>query len=173
MVGEVVDFQVSENARPLVFSQGTYAQASQHVETVNTDAPEIDSQQDFLNDHLPYLLRFAYNRVSRALYQRLNDTTGVSPEQWRAYASLSDGKAMALEVLAKIVMQPQYVLRDTLASMGTDNVQLTDSSAQLTSQGLALANQLLTLAKQFESELSQQLTNDGMAELKDNLQKFC
>ncbi len=173
MVGEVLDYHFRENARPLVFSQGTYAQANQHVETVTQNTSEVNNRQDFLNKHLPYLLRAAYNQVSRTLYERLNAAAGVSPEQWRAYACLSDGKAMALETLAKYVMQPQYVLRDTLATMGADHVQFDADSAKLTNEGVRLAQQLLTIAAQHEDELATRLDSINLTAIKQNLRQLC
>lgn len=169
MVGEVIEYQRLDNTRPLVFSQGTYAQASQHVETFDAPQTELFEQQDFLNNHLPYLLRSAYNHVSRSLYQRLNAATGVNPEMWRVYACLADGQTMPLETLAGYVMQPLAVLRDTLGGMGAANIQFDADSAQLTEAGVRLAQQLLAIAIQNEAELSDRLQAVSLTALKHNL----
>ncbi|WP_367107021.1 flavin reductase family protein [uncultured Psychrobacter sp.] len=175
MVGEVIDYKITENERPLVFSQGSYAQASPHYDSLNNslDANQMETigQREFLDDHLLYLLRAAYNQLSEVFYQRLNTATGVSPDMWRIYACLADGQPLSLDVLEGFVMQPRDALLDTLASIGS-NIHLDNETVQLTDKGMQIAQKLLMIEKEYKQEVSNRVDDNSYAEMKRTLRKL-
>lgn len=171
MVGEVVKYYLTENARPLVFSQGSYAQANPHYHTFDRQQIETLTQQDFLNNHLLYLLRATYNRLSEEFYERLNIVAGVSPEMWRVYACLANGQSLSFEILSDFVMQPPEALLDTLNSI-KPNVQLNDKEAQLTNEGVQIAQKLLLIAEQYKIELSNRVGTNKYEIMKNTLREL-
>lgn len=177
MVGEVIDFSLAESGRPLVFSQGSYSQASQHVEMKKNQQSQggtFTIQQDFLNNHLLYLLRGAYNELSQSFYQKLNESKGISPEAWRVYACLADGNKMSLATLSDYVMQPQPSLIDTLSLMGNAQVTIDfgTNSACLTASGRETATALIDLSHQHDIELAGHLSSENLDEVKRILRKL-
>lgn len=168
MVGEVLEYSVTQNARPLVFSQGAYSQASPHYDVLNTKQVDVLSQHEFLEDHILYLLRASYNQLSQVFYKRLNEAEGVSPELWRIYACLADGNALDLDSLGVFVMQPRRDLLDSLTSMGA-HVQCDAQTAELTEAGISRARKLLSIEKQYKQELASRVGADNYNEMKETL----
>lgn len=172
VVGEVVDYTIS-HARPLVFSQGSYAQTIQHLDTRKVSERIGSSQavEVFVADHLLYLLRCNYNNHHMKLYQLLEDMMGISPEMWRVYACLSDGNAMAIELLQIFVMQPEIALTDTLEAIGSDHIIMDEhnNTAQLTEKGLQLSCKLVGIAKDYEKRLAEKLGGNSLVQLKEGL----
>lgn len=171
MVGEVVDYNVTPNARPLVFSQGSYSQASPHYDVSNTQQVEVLRQHEFLEDHILYLLRVSYNQLSQVFYDRLNEAAGVSPEVWRIYACLADGNPLELDTLGGFVMQPTRALSDALNSMGA-HVQCDGDTAKLTEAGVQVACKLLAVEKQYKKELADRVGADQYDEMKETLRQL-
>lgn len=171
MVGEVVDYKITENTRPLVFSQGSYSQASLHYDVLNTEQVDKVAQQDFLEDHLLYLLRVAYNQLSKVFYDRINTVAGVSPETWRIYACLADGELLDLDTLGRFVMQPRSALLDTLTRMSPDT-QFDDKTARLSKEGIEIAQKLLMVEKQYKKELSERVEAGSYDAMKATLLKL-
>lgn len=168
MVGEVVDYKIADNARPLVFSQGSYSQASPHYDVLNTKQVDVLNQHDFLEDHILYLLRASYTQLSNVFYDRLNEAAGVSPELWRIYACLADGNPLDLDSLGHFVMQPKTALLDALKSIGA-HVQCDTQTACLTADGVQIAQKLLTIEKQYKKELADRVEGDSYNEMKKTL----
>lgn len=171
VVGEVVDYKITNNARPLVFSQGSYSQASPHYDVLNDNQEALINKHEFLEDHLLYLLRASYNQLSKVFYERLNAIAGVSPEAWRIYACLSNGEALELSELGYLVMQPINALLDTLSRIGP-NVQFDDKTASLTDSGMKVAQKLLMLEKQYKLELSNRVDGDNYQKMKKTLRSL-
>lgn len=171
MVGEVIDYKIADNARPLVFSQGSYSQASPHYDVLNVNQEAFMGEHEFLEDHLLYLLRAAYNQLSKVFYERLNVTAGVSPEVWRIYACLANGKPLELDLLGRFVMQPRSALLDTLTRIGA-SVQFDDKTARLSDEGVQIAQKLLMLEKQYKKELSNRVEGDRYNEMKKTLREL-
>ena len=171
MIGEVVDCKVTENARPLVFSQGAYSQAIPHYDTTNTKQVEELNQHEFLEDHILYLLRASYNKLSKVFYDRINISGGVSPELWRIYACLSNGNSLNLDTLGSFVMQPKQALLDSLDSMGS-NAKIDAQTVSLSDEGVEIAQKLLKVEKQFKQELANRVEGDSYQEMKTTLRNF-
>jgi len=171
MIGEVVDYKMTENARPLVFSQGSYSQASPHYDTTNTKQVEVLDQHEFLEDHILYLLRASYNKLSKVFYNRINAATGINPELWRIYACLSEGNSLNLEKLGSFVMQPKQALLDSLDSMGS-KVKIDDQTVTLSDEGVEIAQKLLKVERQFKQELANKVEGDSYQEMKSTLRNF-
>ncbi len=171
MIGEVIDYNVSENSRPLVFSQGSYSQASPHYDVSNTKQVDAVDQHEFLEDHILYLLRASYNKLSKVFYDRLSVVAGVSPDLWRIYACLSHGKSLSLETLSSFVMQPKQALLDSLDNMGS-NAQIDGQNVCLSEEGVEIAQKLLMVEKQFKDELANRVEGDSYQEMKNTLRNF-
>ena len=171
MIGEVIEYKVSENARPLVFSQGSYSQASPHYDVSNTKQIEKFDQHKFLEDHILYLLRASYNQLSKVFYDRLNMAAGVSPELWRIYACLSDGNSLDLETLGSFVMQPKQALLDAVDSLGS-NILMDGESVCLSEEGVKIAQKLLKVERQFKQDLANRVEDDSYQEMKSTLRKY-
>lgn len=168
MIGEVVDYKITDNARPLVFSQGSYSQASPHYDVSNTKQVEVLNQHDFLEDHILYLLRASYTQLSKVFYDRLNQAEGVSPELWRIYACLADGKPLDLDILGQFVMQPKSALLDSLKSINA-HVECDAQTACLTAEGVQIAQKLLTIEKQYKKDLANRVEGKKYDEMKETL----
>lgn len=168
MVGEVVDYKITENTRPLVFSQGSYSQASLHYDVLSTEKVEAGAQKEFLEDHLLYLLRAAYNQLSKVFYERIGTVAGVSPETWRIYACLACGEPLDLGTLGRLVMQPRSALLDTLNRMSPD-VQFNEQTAHLSPKGVEIAQKLIMVEKQFKKELSERVESGSYDAMKATL----
>lgn len=169
LVGEVVDYRYRDIHQPLVFSRGSYAVSVSHpaMAKSGSDTPVTE----FIGDYLLYLLRETYNRFSQELYPKLKEQCGVTPEEWRILAVLSDCEQMAIADLAPLVMQPEVALSQTaewmvdkglLSALGSEQVALTDS-------GRTLAAELLALAKSHEAEVLGQLPAEQATLLKQSL----
>lgn len=174
LVGKVLDFHLSsESQRPLVFSQGSYAQAVPHA--ISTVATEEMSphQQAFLDNHLLYLLRRTYNKHSNQLYRLFEEQLGISPEKWRVFASLSDGQTMSLDKLSELVMQPYDRLLDTLDSMDKSHLIIDNKQAQLTDKGQSISQQLLNIATQYDENLVTGIGQDNRQQFYQNLKLLC
>lgn len=169
LVGEVKNFRHNENQSPLVFSQGSYAQVVPHVSSAQATETLSQHQQAFLDNHLLYLLRNAYNTHSHELYQIFADEMGISPDQWRVLASLSSGESMPLSELCELVMQPYDRLLDTIDSMDKEHVAVIQKQGQLTEKGLALSHQLLAIAHQYDKQLADKIGQKNMQQFKEEL----
>ena len=96
---------------------------------------------------------------------------GVTPEEWRVVAILSDHAQMNISDLAPLVMQPEAALRETAGWMA-DKGTLTfvnDDMVALSATGTLLASQLLNIAKVHEANVLSALPEDQVNLLKESL----
>lgn len=70
----------------------------------------------FVDGYLSYLLAAASERVSRDFHRQLRPY-GLSVANWRVLATLSDGDALSVGALARIVLFQQPTLTKLLARM--------------------------------------------------------
>ena len=172
LVGEVVDYRYKDIHQPLVFSRGSYAVSASHPAMVKPTA--TNGASEFVSDYLLYLLRETYNRHSQELYPKMQQECGVTPEEWRVVAILSDNAQMNLSDLAPLVMQPEGALRETaewMADKGTLEF-VNDNAVALSAKGTVLASQLLNIAKVHEANALAALPEDQASLLKDSLRSI-
>ncbi len=171
LVGEVQDYRYRNGAEPLVFARGSYAVSSTHPAMSNPS--ERSDSDEFVGDYLLYLLRETYNRYSQELYPKLHQVGGVTPEEWRVLAILTDRAVIDFESLAPLVMQPLGALRETVEWMENKALlNVKNNEVSLTQDGVALAEQLLTLAKSHEAEAMSALSQEQSELLKSSLRSI-
>lgn len=161
VVGEVVNYRHSESTSPLVFAQGSYAVSMQHP--CSMKRPEDGLQKEgFLDNYLLYLLHAAFTRASSKLYPRFMSECGITPEEWRVFTLLSEKSSIAEEQLARMVMQPLNVFRQTAERMMTKGHVTTDAEGYfgLTEAGSALSEALFTIAKEHEASVLKELPEE-------------
>jgi DNA-binding MarR family transcriptional regulator len=72
----------------------------------------------FVDDYLSYLLAAASERVSREFHRQLRPA-GLAVREWRVLATLSDGDALSVGDLARIVLAQQPTLTKLVARMAS------------------------------------------------------
>jgi flavin reductase (DIM6/NTAB) family NADH-FMN oxidoreductase RutF/DNA-binding MarR family transcriptional regulator len=175
LVGEVIKYEFDDAKSPLVFSRGSYAISAVHPDMSQTSSLENELGVGvFVEDHVPYLLRKAYNACSQDLYPDLKKECGVNPEQWRVLACLSGNSKLSIKDLAVLVMQPENTLSETLDWMTEKGyMKISDENLiSLTVIGESLAAQLVRLAKQHEEQTLSSLSEGQALALKEGLRSI-
>jgi len=169
VVGEVLEYSHSGSISPLVFSQGSYAVSMQHPSSMRRveDDPKSDG---FLDNYLLYLLHAGFAAASSKLYPRFMSECGITPGEWRVFTLLSEAPCISEERLARMVMQPLNVFRQTAESMlAKGYVQAGSDGLSLTKEGLTLSEVLFSIAQEHESSVLSVLTEDAVISLKASL----
>jgi len=170
LVGRVEQFAEAE--RPaLAFHVGGYRVTSHHPESLlRPDGAR------FIDDYLLYLLARASHQASRQFHLQLKSLKIPIPH-WRVLATLSDGDAMTISTLARIVLFKQPTLTKVIDRMA--KLRLVKRSASptdrrqvlvhITSEGRRVVRRLLKRAKRHESEALAAYTDAEAAQLKASL----
>ncbi len=170
LVGEVKAYRYNDATSPLVFARGSYAVSSPHENMAKSNSTDTGAE-GFVGDHLLYLLRETYNQYSSELYPKLMDECGVTPEEWRILAILSDKGSISVSELAPLVMQPDVALSQTadwMLNKGLIQYQ-GKNSMSLTEAGKTTADQLLAIARQQEADVLAKLPEEQAVLLKQSL----
>jgi flavin reductase (DIM6/NTAB) family NADH-FMN oxidoreductase RutF/DNA-binding MarR family transcriptional regulator len=155
LVGHVERFAEADRSA-LAFHLGGYKVTSHHPES---DATARKSQ-DFIDDYLLYLLARASSLASGQFHELLK-AREVPVPRWRVLATLSDGEALTISALARIVLLKQPTLTKVIDRMekaglverGTSPADGRHVLVHITREGRRAARELLKLAKTHESEL--------------------
>jgi flavin reductase (DIM6/NTAB) family NADH-FMN oxidoreductase RutF/DNA-binding MarR family transcriptional regulator len=154
LVGQVERFAESDRTA-LAFHAGAYRITSHHPE--NLARPESER---FIDDYLLYLLARASHLASGQFHARLKKLDMPVPH-WRVLAALSDGDALTVSTLARIVLFQQPTMTkviDRMAKLGlverrpsaTDRRQVL---VHITRKGRSAVRGLLKQAKRHEAEI--------------------
>ncbi|MBI3507218.1 MAG: MarR family transcriptional regulator [Proteobacteria bacterium] len=111
----------------------------------------------FVDDYLSYLLSAASERVSREFHRQLRPY-GLSVHKWRVLATLSDGDALSIGALARIVLMQQPTLtklvarmaKDGLVNVGTDPDDRRRTLVRIAEPGRTMVAPLVVRAKAHE-----------------------
>ncbi len=111
----------------------------------------------FVDDYLSYLLAAASARVSAEFHRQLRPF-GLSVPKWRVLATLSDGEAMSVGELARIVLIQQPTLtklarrmaRADLVELATDAADRRRTLVRISAAGKRAVRPLLRRAKAHE-----------------------
>jgi DNA-binding MarR family transcriptional regulator len=112
---------------------------------------------NFVDNYLSYLLSAASERVSREFHRQLRPY-GLSVHKWRVLATLSDGDALSVGDLARIVLMQQPTLTKLVARMAqggflslrTDPADRRRTLVRIAEPGRRKVNPLLARAKAHE-----------------------
>ncbi len=170
VVGEVIDYRHNESLSPLVFAQGSYAVSMQHPCSMKRSEDDLQPE-GFLENYLLYLLHAAFTRASSKLYPRFMSECGISPEQWRVITLLSEKTSMPEEQLARMVMQPLNVFRQTAERMIQKGHVAVAAQGQLrlSEEGVALSEVLFAIAREHEASVLSVLGEESVLSLQASL----
>ena len=170
LVGEVERFAEAE--RPaLAFHVGGYRVTSHHPESLLRP-----NGARFIDDYLLYLLARASYQAGGQFHIQLK-ALRIPVPHWRVLATLSDGDAMTISTLARIVLLKQPTLTKVIDRMA--KLRLVRRSASptdrrqvlvhITGEGRRVVRGLLRRARKHESEALAAYTEAEAAQLKASL----
>jgi len=165
LVGEVKEYERTEDKSPLVFSQGSYSLAMQHPHKSTKTTVSEDNTK--LPEYFLYLLRMAYSTSSSDFYPLLNAEFGIAPEEWRIVTLLSSYGQMTITQASEMTQQPLEPFNDTALLLSNNG--LIDIDAEyvvLTSKGKTLAEKLFTAAKKHEQSMLESFNEQEITTLK-------
>lgn len=127
----------------------------------------------FVDDYLAYLLAAASARVSAEFHAEVKRAK-LSVPKWRVLASLSDGEALAVGDLARLVLVPQPTLTKLVKRMAREGlVRASDDPAdrrrtlvRIAPGGRARVAKLLLAAKAHEAKRLASYAPSEVAKLK-------
>ncbi len=155
MVGRVERFADADRTA-LAFHLGGYKVTSHHPES---EAP-AGRRGRFIDDYLLYLLARASSQASAEFHARLKGAAVPIPH-WRVLAALSDGEALTVSALARIVLFKQPTLTkilDRMARLGLIGRRPGTADrrvvlVRITEAGRRVARHLARRAKAHEREV--------------------
>jgi MarR family transcriptional regulator, organic hydroperoxide resistance regulator len=135
--------------------------------------------EQFLDDHLPYLLARATHTVRKAFHEELR-AHEVSEPMWLVLASLSDGSAATVSHLGEIAMQQQPTMTKLLDQMEGEALVVRSRDSRdrrsvrihLTEAGEAKAQRLVQAAVQYEALLTKLYLGGELAATKEALRRL-
>lgn len=167
LVGQVERFADAE--RPaLAFHASNYKVTSHHPESLIR--PEGER---FIDDHLLHLLARASHHASNQFHARLKQL-GVTASHWRVLAAFSDGDAMTISILARVILLEQPTLTkviDRMERLGLVERRTSESDRRrvlvhITRKGRGIMRRLLQHAKAHEAEILEGYTHPEVVQLK-------
>ncbi len=133
----------------------------------------------FVDDYLSYLLAAASARVSGEFHAQLRPS-GLSVPKWRVLATLSDGDALSVGELARIVLVQQPTLtklarrmaRAGLVELATDGADRRRTLVRISSAGRRAVRPLLARAKAHERKCLSSYSAAEIAKVKAVLKEL-
>ena len=171
IVGQVQDLH-TEKGVGLVFSQGSYATASQ-LRPPNPSKDQSGADLGTFDERLVYHLSRAHRQVTQDFYVAVR-AEGLSMPEWRVLASLHGRRSAKLDNLSRRTFVGHLPLQDLLLKMQDQGLcKITGEGADMdvsdTKSGRARVAHLLELAKHQEQHAIGDAGREGLSRLIDLL----
>jgi len=168
IVGEVQKYSHDDSLSPLVFARGSYAVSTPHQGSHIEGS--VNSDNEFLDDYLLYLLNASVAKNQNELYPKFMDECDITPEQWRILTILTESSVVSDEALSEEVARPVNILMQSLQLLSEQGlVKYIDNLVCLTPTGTAMQSKLFYIAKEHEKSILSKLNDTQVAALKSAL----
>ncbi len=172
MIGEVLAFRQPEASRPLLFSQGRFAQLAD-LSANDLNVASDDQNATFYQDYLPYLLARAANDATGHFHGRLKHF-GLTMLSWRVLACLSDGLAWTVNDLSRVSLAKQPTVSKLLDRLEAqrlikrknDELDARKVMVTLTKTGAQKIAPVINEAKSYSESLAKQFEDGELGRLK-------
>ena len=170
-IGEVLDFDRYDR-RPLVYHQGAYA-VTQPQQKGDADQGKAGG---YVDDFLLPLLARSFRYFSWPFYKELEEA-GISPQDWRILATLSD-QGLDEDELSRTIPMSIESLRPLVSKLELDGFVQRDPSengsacVRATPEGTARIIELLAVSKALEADALVEFSQEEQLALKQLLRRF-